>query len=396
MERCFQIIGAGVGTAELLTEQARIAIARADAVLTTARLAALRTDAEVCSIGMLAKRALALPNAKIALLVSGDVGFFSAAKSLRQALLPYGEVQLLCGISSMQYFCAKCGVSYEDACIRSLHGRQGSLLGAVSYHTKVFALTGGEHTADAICRTLTQAGLGHLTVHLGENLGDEKERIETGTAAELAQKNCSDLAVLLIENPNAVSAAQPVQDSMLTRGDVPMTKEEVRWISVNKLQIQPNHMVWDIGAGTGSVTIELARKACDGMVYAIERKEDAVALLQENRKKLGAFNVKVVAGKAPEVLSELPVPDAVFIGGSGGQMHTILKILKEKNPQIRVVVNVIALETLSETIEAMHALHFSNIETIQIAAARGKSVGKYTMMTANNPVFILSGGGYES
>ena len=193
--------------------------------------------------------------------------------------------------------------------------------------------------------------------------------------------------MLLIEHPDAANAYEPVRDDMLTRAKVPMTKEEVRWVSVGRLAVQPRDTVWDVGAGTGAVTLELARKASDGLVYAVERKPEAVALLHENRAKLGGYNVQIVEGAAP---------DCVFVGGSGGAMRRILEIAKHKNPAVRVVVNAIALETLHETQAALAALGFADIEVTQLSAARGKAVGPYTMMTANNPVFILSGGGADA
>ncbi len=391
--REFIIVGAGLGTADALTGEARRAIESADTVLATARLAALSPRAEVCAFSALAERAIAGGAARTALLVSGDVGFFSAAGGLRERLLPHGEVRLVPGLSSMQVMCAKCGVSYENLCFKSLHGRTGSILGAVSYHEKTFALTGGENNAQTVCKSLADAGLGSLTVHLGENLGAENERLLHGTAAGLAQVSCGDLAVLLIENPRAADKNAPIRDEMLTRANVPMTKEEVRWVSVSRLAVRPSDTVWDVGAGTGAVTLELARKASDGMVYAVERNPEAVALLHENRAKLGGYNVKIVEGKAPDVLADLPAPDCVFVGGSGGKMREILALAKEKNPAVRVVANAIALETLFAAQTALHELGFADIEVTQLAATRGKPVGAYTMLTANNPVFILSGRG---
>lgn len=396
MSRIFYIIGAGMGAPATLTGEARRALTEADAVFATARLAALDAKAIVCPFGELAARAMQAKGDTSAVLVSGDVGFFSAAAKLREQLLPHGEVRLICGLSSLQYFCAKSGVPYDDMCVRSLHGRVGSILGAVSYHKKVFALTGGAQNAQVVCRTLTDAGLGRLTVHLGENLGMETERIAHGTAAELAAQSCSDLAVLLVENPNAVNAAEPLRDAMFTRGNVPMTKEEVRWTACGRLAVQPGDTVWDVGAGTGAMTLELARRACDGLVYAVECKPDALDLLAENRRKLGGYNVQIVAGHAPEALEDLPAPDCVFVGGSGGGMRCIFALAKEKNPNVRVVVTAIALETLEEARRALLDLGFANVEVSQLAASRGKAVGPYTMLTALNPVFILSGGGDDA
>ena len=393
MSRIFSIIGAGMGTPDTLTGEARRALDAADAVFATARLAALRPEAEVCPFTELAARAIGAGGQSIAVLVSGDVGFFSAASRLRQQLAPHGEVRLICGLSSLQYFCAKLGVPYDDVCVRSLHGRAGSILGAVSYHKKVFALTGGAQTAQTVCRALVDVGLGGLAVHLGENLGMQTERIAHGIAAELADQPCGDLAVLLIEHPNAVNAAEPLRDSMFTRAKVPMTKEEVRWTACARLAVQPRDTVWDVGAGTGAMTLELARRACDSLVYAIEYKPDALDLLGENRRKLGGYNMQIVEGRAPDALEALPAPDCVFVGGSGGGMRRILTLAKEKNPAVRVAVTAIALETLEEARHALQDLGFANVEVSQLAAARGKAVGPYTMLTALNPVFILSGGG---
>ena len=391
VQRIFSIIGAGMGTADTLTGEAVRTLAAADTVFATKRLAALTPKAKVCAFSELAERAIQCTEKHTALLVSGDVGFFSAAGKLRERLLPYGEVNLVPGLSSMQVMCAKCGVSYENLYFKSLHGRTGSILGAVSYHAATFVLTGGENSAQTVCKSLADAGLGALPIHLGENLGTEHERIVHATAAELAELSCADLAVLLIENPNFANSNEPIRDEMLTRGKVPMTKEEVRWVSVNRLGVQPSDTVWDVGAGTGAVTLELARKASDGTVFAIERNPEAVALLHENRTKLGGYNVKIVEGFAPEVLENLPAPDCVFVGGSGGHMREILELAKAKNPAVRVVVNAIALETLFSAQTALQELEFADIEITQLAATRGKSVGAYTMLNANNPVFILSG-----
>ena len=396
MARTFYIIGAGMGTPDTLTGEARRALDEADAVFATARLAALSTKAVVCPFGELAAQAVQADGDTAAVLVSGDVGFFSAAARLREQLRPHGDVRLICGLSSLQYFCAKVGVPYDDLCFRSLHGRAGSILGAVSHHKKVFVLTGGTQNAQTVCRTLADAGLDGLTVHLGENLGMEQERIMHGTAGELADQPCGDLAVLLVEHPNAVNAAAPLRDSMFTRAKVPMTKEEVRWTACGRLAVQPDDTVWDVGAGTGAMTLELARRACDGMVYAVERDADALALLDENRRKLGAYNVQIVAGHAPQALEPLPAPDCVFVGGSGGKMWRILELAKTKNPAVRVVVTAIALETLEEARHALIDLGFVNVEVSQLAASRGKAAGPYTMMTALNPVFILSGGGQDA
>lgn len=396
MERQFMIVGAGMGTPEGLTEQVKRVLCEADCVFAPERLAkGLSSVCESITVGMseMAERAISCGAQTVALVMSGDTGFFSLTNRLQETLRPYGTVQIFAGLSSMQYLCAKCGIRYDDAYILSLHGRSGNILGAVSYHRKVFVLTGGQHTAQSICQQLHDAGLSDVRVILGENLGSVQEEIMEGNAESIAQHATGDLAVLLICNDLAVDARQSLRDSQFTRGQVPMTKQEVRWAAVNLLDIQARDIVYDIGAGTGSVAIELARHAERGLVYAIERKDAGLELIAQNRKVLGTFNVIAVAGHAPEAFAGLPVPDAAFIGGSGGELPQILTWLKEKNPQVRVCVSAIAVETLAIALDSMKKLGYANLEVCQIGAARGKKVADYTMMMANNPVFLLTGGG---
>ena len=396
MSRRFIIIGAGTGQAANLTETARQALMDAACVFAAPRLAeqlgGLR-EIKPATMSQMVEWSIACTQSPVALLVSGDSGFFSLTKSIQHQLMAHGSVEILPGLSSMQYLCAKCGQSYDDAYILSLHGRSGSILGAVSYHKKVFALTGGTHTVQSICQDLVNAGLGHLLVYVGEDLGAAQERISAGTAQELALQSYSDLAVLLVLNPNAADCQKALRDRDFVRGEVPMTKQEVRWTAVNLLDLQKNDIVYDIGAGTGSVSIEMARHACQGLVYAIERKDAGLSLIEQNRLALGAGNVIPVSGYAPEALEGLPTPDAVFIGGSGGELPEILAVLKQRNPHVRVCISAIALETMSCALESLKKLEFSNIEVCQISAARGRQVASYTMMTANNPVFLISGGG---
>ncbi len=394
--RRFTIIGAGLGSIEGLTGEARTALLSADRALGTPRLAdslsGLR-KIEACSLAYLAESARQAEVPHTALIVSGDPGFFSAAQSLREALRAYGKVETLCGISSLQAFCARLGEQWDDAVFLSLHGHSGNLLGAVSYHKKVFALTGGAKRASLLCWELAQAGLGETDVALGENLGAVNERVFRGTAAQAAELICGDLAVLRICNAQPEDHSRALFDHDFVRGKAPMTKQEIRWTAAAILSPRPEDIVYDIGAGTGSVALELGRHAFLGTVYAIERKPEALVLIEQNRRALGGFNVLPISGCAPEALYGLPAPDAVFIGGSGGNLYEILQLLKERNPKVRVIVSAISLETLEDARRGMEDCGWTDVEVCQIASARGKNVGGYTMLTANNPVFLISGGG---
>ncbi|MDR0862788.1 MAG: precorrin-6y C5,15-methyltransferase (decarboxylating) subunit CbiE [Oscillospiraceae bacterium] len=394
--RTFYIIGAGPGSAQCLTREAEDAIARCGAVIATARIArelgTLRADIEVAAYSDTAARAIS-SNGDVAVLVSGDTGFFSAARTLIPQLSEHGEVRVLTGVGSLQYFCAKLQTRWDDAELISLHGRDTPILGAVSYCPKVLALTGGhQNGAGEVCSRLTDAGLGFVSVRIGENLSMDGERIICGTAAELAGIATAEMSVMLLENPAFVSPDMPLRDADFARGDAPMTKEEVRWLAAAKLRISRGDTVLDIGAGTGSCSMEFARRACRGRVIAVERDAEALRLLAENREKTGAYNVEIVAANAPDGLDELPTPDRVFVGGSGGRLRDILAPLFARNPKLRVVVTAITLETLHEAVTTLEDLGLT-VEVTQVSAARTRQVGGYRMLTGMNPVFIISGGG---
>ena len=301
------------------------------------------------------------------------------------------KLEYINGISSMAYFFAKIGNSYDDAKIASAHGRSTSMVALASYNKKVFALTGGEQKVHSICRELAEAGLGYVTVTVGENLGSEDERLVSGSAAEIAEIEFENLAVMLIENPHAADSSQMLRDSDFERAKVPMTKEEIRWISVAKLGIRPSDMVYDIGAGTGSVTIEMARKACESRVYAIERNPEAIELIRKNMAATGSYNIELSEGRAPEGMESWPEPDRVFIGGSSGNLRQILELIISKSTRgFRLVMNTVTLETLTEAFAVLGELGFENAEYLSISAAKSQKVGSYNMMIGANPVYIIT------
>ena len=172
-----------------------------------------------------------------------------------------------------------------------------------------------------------------------------------------------------------------------------MTKCEVRGLSVEKLGLQEDSVAWDIGAGTGSVTVEMALRAFDGEVWAVEKKPAAAELIQENCRRFGAPNVQVVEGTAPEALKELPAPTHVFIGGSSGSLREILELALAKNPAVRVVINAITLETVGEANACLKELPFTDTEIVQLQTAKARKAGPYQLMMGQNPVYLFSAWG---
>ena len=235
-----------------------------------------------------------------------------------------------------------------------------------------------------------------MRAYAGERLSYPDERIVSGTVADLATQQFLDLAVLWVENDAPLKrryAAPAFTDSDFQRGDAPMTKEEIRELSVCKLHLEPQHTVWDVGAGTGSVSLEMAMAVTEGQVIAIERNEPALELMAQNKERLGACNLTIVAGKAPEALEPLPAPDRVFIGGSGGNMTRIMQVALEKNPSVRFVITAITLETIGTALASFKELGLTGVEVVSVNVSRDRKAGPYHLMTAENPVYIMSAEG---
>ena len=179
-------------------------------------------------------------------------------------------------------------------------------------------------------------------------------------------------------------------DSFFIRGEVPMTKQEVRSVAISKLAPGRNSVIWDVGAGTGSVSIECARLSEQIRVFAIERKPEAAELLRANREAFGLSNMEILEGEAPECLRDLPAPTHVFLGGSGGGMEGILKAALEKNAGVRFVVTVISLESMVRLTECIRELPVGEPDLVQLTAARARKAGRSHLMTGQNPVWIFS------
>ncbi|QOR36733.1 precorrin-6Y C5,15-methyltransferase (decarboxylating) subunit CbiT [Clostridium sp. 'deep sea'] len=182
-----------------------------------------------------------------------------------------------------------------------------------------------------------------------------------------------------------------LKDDLFIRGEVPMTKAEVRAITLSKLQLMPHNTVVDIGAGSGSVTVECALNCPKGMVYAIEKSEKALPIIKQNIAKFKLQNVEIIEGKAPVDLPIITNLTSAFIGGSGGQLDNIFSWLATNLiAQGIVVANCITLENAVKIINLLKQYQYKNIEIVQASIAKGKSLANLTMMIANNPVYIIS------
>lgn len=326
----------------------------------------------------------------IVVALSGDVGFYSGAKKLLQDL---GEdTEVICGISSVAYFMAKAGLSWDDAKIVSAHGRSCNLVSLICHNKKVFSILGTKDGISSLAGKLVFYGMGEVLLYVGENLSYENEKIFVKPAKELVSYEGDALCVVCAYNENAseLISTHGIKDECFIRGKAPMTKEEVRAVSLMKLGLFEDSVCYDVGAGTGSVSVEMALRAHQGKVYAIEKKEDALALILENKKKFAADNLEIIGGCAPEAMEALPAPTHAFIGGSSGNLKDIIRLLLEKNPEVKIVINCITLETVGEAMEAIRQFGFQERDIVQMSVSRSKEVGRYHMMMGENPIYIFT------
>lgn len=387
------IIGTGLGPATI-THDAHAAIQDAQVLLGAKRMLDMFSQPGKPAIEVFSPDAVldAIDNSsadRFAILVSGDTGFYSAADRLCRALDKY-ELTVLPGISSLNYFFARLKLPWQDAALISCHGQNGHIVDTVRRNRLTFALTGGN--TKELAEQLSLAGFGSLSVTTGENLGTPNEKIRSLSISDMLHANISPLCVILVKNPcpdSRILTGMP--DERFIRGSVPMTKAEVRAIVMSRLAIRPCDVCWDVGCGTGSVTVEMALSAYKGHVYAMDRSTEAIKLTMDNCAAFHIGNTTVISGNAPSCLHGLPAPDAVFIGGTGGNMQHIVSHIAETAPMARIAITAIAPESLCSALAALKCCGIKP-DITQISIARSKETAGLHMLTANNPIFLIAGG----
>lgn len=392
------LIGMGSGQPENLTLQGLAALRQADLILGARRLLA------VLPAGCTENRAAAYRPDEVAellqtsgaenavLVYSGDTGFYSGASSMMEKLEALGvRARVLPGLSSIQLLAAALGRPWQGWNLVSAHGRICDPVAECMQGRPTFFLTGGSEDPATLCAQLTAEGFGDVQAVVGQCLGTPEEKLFRGSVKELAAGRFNSLSVLLVEAAEVLPRRAPgLPDEAFERGDVPMTKQEVRAAVLAKLAVRPEDILWDVGAGTGSVSVELALAAPRGRVYAVECRPEGCALIKANREKFRTRNLVLVEGLAPAALSDLPAPDAVFIGGSKGSLAAIVDAALDKNPDARICVSAIALETLSAAVAALTAKG-RTVQVSQIAVSRAKAVGGLHLMMAQNPIYLITG-----
>lgn len=354
---------------------------------------------------------------KVAAAFSGDSGFYSGAQSMKKALeeanekgILKSETTILPGISSVSALAARLGVSWNDAVLASIHGRRTNVVNLVRKNTKVFLLLSGKNDFEMLVNKFREAGINHVKISAGYRLSYPDEKLFTFYLDEFETK-LFDLPegvyTCLIENEDCEEQilTPGIDDEIFSRTKVPMTKNEVRVLSISRLELTKNAVVYDVGSGTGSVSIECARLSPDIFVFAIEQKEEAANLTKENAVRLGLSDqILVINKKAPEGFEELPTPTHVFIGGSSGALSDILSAIQKKlivkentkgktdkaSKGVRVVINAVSLETIAQITKLIQTYPVKHVQLTQIQASRAHKLVSYNLMQAQNPVLIAS------
>ncbi len=403
------IVGIGDDGMAGLTESARRVVQGADVLLGAPATLRLLDGTSGRKLTLEAEMPAALRQVREAMtarrpvLVSGgDPLFYGVARYLCDRL-GKDQFEVVPHVSSMQLAFARVKESWDDAYLTNLAGRPfEAIVDRVRTAAKVGLFSSDDHPPSRVFRELLDRGIDYFKAYVCENLGSPDERVTQGELADLAGLEFDPLNVLiLIRKPNRPDRAKGsgryrlfgnpdylFAQSQPKRGLI--TQAEVRSIALAQLDIRPTSVVWDIGAGSGSVAIEAAQLASQGMVHAVEPEAGDLALIQANAEAFGVPNVRVVAGRAPEILASLPDPDAVFVGGTGRQVDAVLTAAFARlGPGGRLAVNVASIDGLATAHRTLKALA-GEVQLWNVAVSRGIDQMDRVRFEAVNPTFLLA------
>ena len=339
---------------------------------------------------------------------SGDTGFYSGASNFVKDMKGQYSYSILPGISSVNYLSSKIASPWQDWKLLSMHGKSCNVESFVKINQRCFVITSGKKDFKDLVKRLLAAyknkSLPKVKITLAFNLSKKDESIisvnidDYRKIKELLEFEKEGLYSVFIEHsfPQSIKFTAGIKDDSFCRNNIPMTKRDVRLIVLNRLSLCENSIVYDIGCGTGSVTVESALIAKTGHVYAMDMKAEAVELTKKNVAKFGISNATIIHKKAPEGFDELPKPNCVFIGGSSGNIKDIIQSLLHLNPNVRIVLTCVTLETLCMTKQLLDLFSINDIEFTQISISHSEKLGKYNFVKAENPVWVISFTGKEN
>lgn len=325
----------------------------------------------------------------IAVVASGDPLFFGITEYIKREYKK--DIEIIPGISSFQYLMGKLNKSWNNAYLGSLHGREDEFLKKVKENSISVWLTDSKNSPDKLAELLVVNGLNPY-IYVGEELSYEDERILEGQAEKIKDEIFSKLSVVIIENNNFVTKEDIhfIKDDEFIRGDCPMTKEEVRMLTAIKMDIKEEDKVLDIGAGTGSISIQACKLCPLGKVIAIEKEEEAISVIRENKKKFNAHNLEIMEGEALSLKDKIQENfNSIFIGGSGGNLEDLIKEYSKKlKDNGKIVLNFITINNLYKAMNTLKELGFK-VKCTQVSIS--KTRGETYMLMGYNPIFIIEG-----
>jgi precorrin-6B C5,15-methyltransferase / cobalt-precorrin-6B C5,C15-methyltransferase len=331
---------------------------------------------------------------RVAILSSGDPTFFGISRFLLRNL-PKERIEIFTNVTSMQYAFSRIKEPWDDAIFVSVHGRgMHAAVDKIVAAEKACILTDKVNTPAAIARELIERGAEGYEAWLCEDLGLPTEKFTRSDLRGLLELKPSDLNILILirtYEPNLVQYPLiGIDDDEFQTTKKLITKQEVRAVTLSKLQLQDDLTLWDIGAGSCSVSIEASNLMPNGRIFAVERNPQCVGFINENLKKFCTRNVKLVEAYAPEGLEDLPDPDRVFIGGAGGQLEEIIDAVdKRLKADGMIVLNAVTLDTLTKAVEFLED-HGYTVEATCVNIAKTRRLTEYKMFEAQNPVYIIT------
>jgi precorrin-6Y C5,15-methyltransferase (decarboxylating) len=400
--KSIHVIGAGIAGQEGFTAQALGLVAASQLLFGVPRLLALFPDyaGEKQPInehnqGQMVER-IRGANGPVVVLASGDPLFFGIGRYLLRNL-PEMLIEFLPNVTSVQYAFAKIREPWDDSVFVSVHGRDiRDVVDRIVANDKAAVLTDELVTPQRIAREMLSRHRAGYRAYLCENLGTAEERIRVTNVRGLLEMDVAALNVLILireyeEDERQALPAFGIPDDEFLSVKKTMTREEVRVVTLAKLRLRQDMCLWDIGAGSGSISIEADHLLPNGRVFAVERNEESLGFIRENLRRFNARNVTVVTGNAPDCLDDLPDPDRVFIGGSGGRLWDILDRVDQRLASGGLIVlNAITLDTLTAANE-----YFGNagyrVEVVALNIARTRPETNYKMFEAYDPVYVLTG-----
>ncbi len=390
-----EIVIAGAGTGDLahMTPEVREAILRADVVCGSGRFRNLvpltRKFIELANFAETFTK-IERESGQVIILVSGDPGVYSLLPLVKKRF-PNTKITVLAGISSLQILCAYAGESWSDAVILSGHGRSlrvGRFLNLVERNRLVILFCDGQNSPGYICEKL--AGISGVSVVIGENLGSDSQLILSGNPKNFVTHESPELSLMLIRNrrPFVPESLHPSDGEFLRDEGVVMTNESVRAVILARLNLRGESVLWDIGAGTGSISVCAGLECPESEIHAVECKPEAVRVIAENAKRFHLHNIVLHEAKALDVMETLPKATHVFIGGSGGELARILERVG-KMSDVRVVIACVTLETFSTAYTFLK--DWPDFEAVQVSISESKPLtDSATLMKPKCPVMILS------